>query len=53
MIVLLFMLMVENDIKLDDLNDPCRICNGSGTTELYREDLEEYEDVECVCQKSN
>ncbi|MFW9971695.1 MAG: hypothetical protein ACFFDF_15980 [Candidatus Odinarchaeota archaeon] len=31
----------------------CKICGGKGTIQVYRSDLEEFEEVECeVCNKS-
>ncbi len=41
--------MIENNLKLIHLRDECQICNGRGKTEIYREDLEEFEEVECLC----
>jgi len=47
------MMLVECDEKFNHSNKLCRTCNGRGMIELYREDLEEYEDATCVCQKNN
>lgn len=42
--------------KKSEKNSPnsskfCKLCNGKGTIEIFRDDLEEFEQVECECMK--
>ncbi len=46
-------MIVENNITFIQSIDQCQICNRRGKTEIYREDLEEFEEVICLCQGTN
>jgi len=43
-------MIVENNRAFTHSIVQCKICNGRGNIEIYREDLEEFEEVECLCQ---
>lgn len=46
-------MMVENELELTYSTVQCQTCSGRGKTEIFREDLEEFEEVTCICQVTN
>ena len=42
--------MVENKVCINQSEKFCEKCSGKGKTTLFRQDLEKYEEVECICQ---
>ena len=48
------MLSIEQNFIINDIGNKnkCKVCSGKGTVELFRHDLEEFEEIDCeFCKK--
>jgi hypothetical protein len=39
----------DSDYNHSDHSKECKICGGKGVIEVFRDDLEEFEEVDCLC----